>query len=80
MTEEELYLFDTLGFLRVKDALDPDTVERAYEGSQRIVRDYEHLLLDGPKGKSYGDKYKNKNAGNNLPFAATDGLYLPCDQ
>ena len=58
MTEEELYLFDTFGFLRVKNLLDPDTVARAYESSQRIVRDYERLL-DGPKGKSYGDKYRN---------------------
>jgi hypothetical protein len=58
MTEEELYLFDTLGFLRVENVLDPDTLARAYEGSQRIVRDYERLL-DGPKGASYGDKYRN---------------------
>jgi ectoine hydroxylase-related dioxygenase (phytanoyl-CoA dioxygenase family) len=58
MTKEELYLFDTLGFLRVKNVLDPDTVAQAYESGQRIVRDYERLL-DGPKGKSYGDKYRN---------------------
>ena len=58
MTEEELYLFDTLGFLRVEKVLDQDTVARAYESSQRIVRDYERLL-DGPKGASYGDKYRN---------------------
>ena len=58
MTEEELYLFDTLGFLRVENVLDQDTVARAYESSQRIVRDYERLL-DGPKGQSYGDKYRN---------------------
>ena len=58
MTEEELYLFDTLGFLRVEKVLDQDTVARAYESSQRIVRDYERLL-DWPKGSSYGDKYRN---------------------
>ena len=58
MTEEELYLFDTLGFLRVENALDQDTVARAFESSQRIMRDYEHLL-DKPKGSGFGDKYRN---------------------
>ena len=58
MTEDELYLFDTLGFLRVENVLDPDTVARAYASSQRIVRDCQRLL-DGPKGASYGDKYRN---------------------
>ena len=58
MTEEELYLFDTLGFLRVEKILDQDTVARAYESSQRIVRDYERLL-DASKGSGFGDKYRN---------------------
>ena len=58
MTEEELYLFDTLGFLRVENVLDQNTVAQAYESSQRIVRDYEHLIA-GKKGGSYGDKYRN---------------------
>jgi hypothetical protein len=58
MTEEELYLFDTLGFLRVENVLDQDTLALAYESSQRIVRDYERLL-EGQKGASYGDKYRN---------------------
>jgi hypothetical protein len=58
MTEEELYLFDTLGFLKVENVLDQDTAAQAYESSQRIVRDYGRLL-EGTKGSSYGDKYRN---------------------
>ncbi len=58
MTEEELYLFDTLGFLKVENMLDPDTVAQAYESSQKIMRDCEHIL-EGTKGGSYGDKYRN---------------------
>lgn len=57
MTEEELYLFDTLGFLRVENALDQDTLAEAYESGMRIERDHEHLIA-GKKGGSYGDKYR----------------------
>ena len=58
MTEEELYLFDTLGFLRVESVLDEQTVAQAQKSADRIVNDHEHLI-DGKKGDGYGDKYRN---------------------
>lgn len=58
MTEEELYLFDTLGFLRVENVLDEETVAQAQRGAQKIVDDCGHLL-EQPPGSGYGDKYKN---------------------
>ena len=57
MTEEELYLFDTLGFLRVANVLDQDTLAQALESAKKIERDHEHLIA-GKKGDSYGDKYR----------------------
>lgn len=52
MTEEELYLFDTLGFLRVENVLDAETVAQAKKSADRIVNECEHLL-DGKKGDGY---------------------------
>ena len=47
MSDEELYLFDTMGFLRVRNVLDRATVAAALESSQRIVQggEHDHLLL-----------------------------------
>ncbi len=58
MTEEELYLFDTLGFLKVENVVDAETLAQAQESADRIVNEHEHLI-DGNKGDGYGDKYRN---------------------
>ena len=50
MTEEELYLFDTLGFLKVENVLDAETLAQAQESADRIVNEHEHLI-DGNKGR-----------------------------
>ncbi len=55
MTEEELYLFDTLGYLKVENAIDGDTLGLALESAERITRDQGHIKQDS----SYGYKYRN---------------------
>ena len=53
MTDEELYLFDTLGFLKVEDMIDKATTAKAFEATEKIVENCSHLYKDS----GYGDKY-----------------------
>ena len=55
MTEEELYLFDTLGYLKVESVLDNETIAASLEASARIVKDHK----DAFEPAGYGDKYTN---------------------
>ena len=55
MTDEELYFFDTFGYLKVEQVIDEETTTKAFEASERIVRDFPQLYKDAV----YGDKYTN---------------------
>lgn len=55
MTDEELYFFDTFGYLKVEKVIDEVTTKKAFEASERIVNDYQSLYQDAV----YGDKYGN---------------------
>ena len=54
MTDEELYLFDTLGYLKTENVLDRETVSAGLAAAQRIVDDHPELLEEA----GYGDKYR----------------------
>ena len=47
MSDEELYLFDAMGFLRVRNVLDQATVVQALESASRITKsgDFDHILM-----------------------------------
>ena len=53
MTDEELYFFDTFGYLKIEQAIDEETVKEAFEASERVVKDHPELYQDA----HYGDKY-----------------------
>jgi hypothetical protein len=61
MSDEELYMFDTMGCLRVRNMLDEETVARALESSRRIADGDPHGLLRGGGGAPHrgGSFYDN---------------------
>ena len=54
MTDEEFYFFDTFGYLKVEQVVDKPTIEKAFESSQRVIKEHPELYQDS----GYGDKYK----------------------
>ena len=82
MTDEELYFFDTFGYLKVEQVVDKPTIEKAFEASQRVIKEHPELYQDS----GYGDKYRgafmfDKTSGTAAPKPADSGVRLcPVEQ
>lgn len=55
MTDEELYFFDTFGYLKVEQVIDKAAAKQAFDASQRVIKEHPELYADAV----YGDKYSN---------------------
>ena len=59
MSDEELYMFDTMGFLRVRNMLDKATVSHALDSAMRIADGDPYKLLRNDKPSNGGSFYDN---------------------